>query len=91
MRVKRTPRQAAEAKDAVAGLTLEMRRIGHSINRASKFVRRIERLPLNDVEFTRARSRVLNRWNDLRESLLFPLNQLQVRREDEAAEKEKSR
>jgi hypothetical protein len=81
MRVKRTPAQAQQAKDAVKGLMNEMQKINHAITRASKFVRRIERLPLNDVEFRRARSRVLSRWHDLRESLLMPLNHVGENRE----------
>lgn len=82
MRVKRTPEQAERAKAAVKELMSEMRSIQSSIQRASKFVRQIQKLPLNDVEFTRARSRVVNRWNDLRETLLMPLNDLREKRED---------
>lgn len=83
-RRKRTPEEAKRASEAVKGLMSEMRRMQSSIQRAGKFVRDIERLPpttLTDVEFTRARSRVVNRWNDLRESLLMPLNELKDERE----------
>jgi hypothetical protein len=89
MRVKRTPGQAERAKATVKALLKEMRQAQSMIARASKYVRQLDKLPLNDVEFRRARSRVLNRWNDFRETLIVPLNQLQVRREDEESEKKK--